>query len=255
MNPVSITYNSSKQQWQYTPTDQNPQSFPKGKAGKQAAIDAKIKSEKLPVYNMLCHLRRNTGDDQIIRRATDGAIFVCDSMILKPAVSDSVNILARVATPSSSVEYLIFFGGNSGLYSCSCPDHSKGRERQSMNIDNPNRPAFGAPSLRNGIGPMCKHTFGYHFANSTKEELSYTNPFSDQLASDLHWWLRDRTDRFIGQVIDEALVHSEPKGFSRGEFNIEIEDNYFLKMTQQHKAELARVILERTNHSVSLIFS
>lgn len=249
MNNKSIAYNRKQSQWEYTINDELVDTAPKGQAGKQHLWDSRIKSEHPLAYNMLVNLRANTGDEQIKQRAFKGAAILCDGLVLEKAQTDADTVLARVATPNATLEYLVFQGGDKRLYSCSCPDHQKGRDMAEMGIDNPNRPSYGAPSLGNGIGPMCKHTYAYHYAKETQVMLPLINPYSDLHANSLHYWLRDATNTFIGETTEALLVSSKPISFNRGVFTISVDNRTFLKLTGWDKAKLGRIVLERTNHT------
>ena len=122
----------------------------------------------------------------------------------------------------------------------------------SMGIDNPNRPTYGAPSLGNGIGPMCKHTYAYHYAKETNHFLPMTNPYSSLHAESLHYWLRDGSNQFVGTSTEALLTSSKPRSFSRGVFTIEVDNKTFLKLTLADKSELGRIVLERTNHTFQI---
>lgn len=261
MNDItsSIAYNRSTRKWEYTQADGTKQSFPSGQKGKYEAQRALLQDQLPAAIILLDHLYAH-GFKQpeqvaqlpnIKQRAHEGALLIVSNALLTPAPHDPPTILARAATPSRTLEYLIQQPANQHLYTCSCPDWHQGLQILQLPPLHPERPIRGAPYIQN-IGIMCKHTWGYHLSTVLDKPLHNQNPYATKHATNLLGILKNNA--LHNPALPQLLEDSAPAAMTRGTLTIALPDQAAKTLKSQPSLlkTLNRIIAESTNNTQHL---
>jgi hypothetical protein len=215
----SVTYNRTKRKWIYTSVNGETTEFDAGKTGKLSAQEYAIEVELPDIHLMLERLYEAKHRGSVMKRATQGATILRQGLLLEPAFADPPTVVARAATSTRTVEYLICVPNDTfSTYSCSCPDWLNGRLKSELPEEDPQRPQYAADYIDN-VGILCKHAWALHFQRMTDLPMAKVNPFQKDLAKQLLQTIKDAAVKQQPEIVG-YLNETTPVSFGLGILNL-----------------------------------